>query len=85
MRNGPPYTVTNIRLTRTQLQFARSCASAHQMTLAQFLRDLLATYTQYLKITGRKPTKITLYQDAAEEPIWQLPLPPRRANEGTSP
>ena len=76
--------VTNIRLSKAELQRYRQLARAAGMSLAQFIRAVVGQDTHQKLVSGKVDMRQIDVQQAREaEPIWQLR--PMRRKEAVSP
>ena len=75
--------VTNIRLSKAELQRYRELAQAEGMSLYQLIRAVVDQYTHQKLVSGKADVRrIDLQQPREAEPIWQLW--PMRKKEGGS-
>ncbi len=76
--------VTNIRLTKTELQRCRQLARAAGLSLSQLIRAVVGQYTHQKLVSGKADvSRIDVQQRREAEPIWQLR--PMRGKEAAFP
>ncbi len=76
--------VTNIRLSKAELQRYRQLAQAEGMSLSQLIRAVVGQYTHQKLVSGKADVRqIAVQQPREAEPIWQLQ--PLRKKEVVSP
>ena len=76
--------VTNIRLSKAELQRYRQLARAAGMSLSQFIRAVVGQDTQQKLVSGHADVRqIDVQQPREAEPLWQLR--PLRKKEAVSP
>ena len=76
--------VTNIRLSKAELQRYRELAQAEGLSLSQFIRAVVGHYTQQKLVSGKVDVRrIDVQRPREAEPIWQLR--PLRIKEVVSP
>jgi hypothetical protein len=65
--------VTNIRLTKAELQRYRQLAQAEGASLSQFIRAVVGQYNHQKLVSGKVDLRhIAVQQPREAEPIWQL-------------
>ncbi len=65
--------VTNIRVSKAELQRYRQLANAAGMSLSQFIRAVVGQYTHQKLVRGQADVRrIDVQQPREAEPIWQL-------------
>ena len=75
--------VTNIRLSKAELQRYRELAQAEGMSLSQLIRAVVDQYTHQKLVSGKADVRrIDVQQPREAEPIWQLR--PMRKKEASS-
>ncbi len=77
--------VTNIRLSKAELQRYRELAQAAGMSLSQLIRAVVGQYTHQKLVGGKADVRrIDVQRPRETEPIWQL-RPMRKKKEVVSP
>ncbi len=73
--------VTNIRVSKAELQQYRQLATAAGLSLSEFIRAVVGQYTHQKLVSGKADvSRIDVQQRREAEPIWQLqPLRRRRS------
>ncbi len=65
--------VTNIRLSKSDLQRYRQLANTAGMSLSQFIRAVVGQYTHQKLVSGKADVRqIDVQQPREAEAIWQL-------------
>ena len=75
--------VTNIRVSKDELQRYRQLAQAEGMSLSQLIRAVVGQYTQQKLVSSKVDVRRIAMQHPREaEPIWQL-QPMRKKEKAT--